>query len=206
MDIDPDKTSTVHLGFKPLPNASVTPAAPVDVPYLLYVGVRSGYKNFKNLLRAYASSSPLNRSLGLVCFGGGPFSRQELQYMDHLKIDKTRIVQVEGDDAMLAACYRNARAFVYPSLYEGFGIPPLEAMSASCPVICSSTGSVPEIVGDAGEYFDPEQVEDIRRAIETVAFDDERSDILRQLGKRQLTRYSWEKCAHESLQIYQSVL
>src|SRR5690606_17641996 len=79
-----------------------------------------------------------------------------------------RISQVGGDDAQLSLHYRKAAAFVYPSVYEGFGIPVLEAMSMGCPVICSNSSSIPEVAGDAAEYFDPYSIESIRGAIENV--------------------------------------
>jgi glycosyltransferase involved in cell wall biosynthesis len=90
-------------------------------------------------------------------------------------------------------------------LYEGFGIPPLEAMSQDCPVLCSTGGSIPEVVGDAAEYFDPENPDDIAHAIENVVFDKERSNTLRRAGNQQFKKYSWNRCAHETLKIYESL-
>jgi len=164
--IDPDKVSVVHLGYEVLDEGAVTNTADLTMnnsaPYILYVGDRIGYKNFKALLRAYAGSAWLRANFRLVCFGGGQFRSDELELMGELSIEHDHIEQVGGGDDVLAGYYRNAAAFVYPSLYEGFGIPPLEAMALGCPVICSNTSSIPEVVGDAGEYFDPEQDEAIR--------------------------------------------
>src|SRR5439155_12052756 len=104
-------------------------------------------------------------------------------------------------DEMLALLYRNAAAFVYPSLYEGFGIPPLEAMSVSCPVIASKTSSIPEVVGDAGEYFDPGNMESIRSAIESVLESPTRRDELVMKGRARCAQFSWARCAGETLTI-----
>jgi len=107
---------------------------------------------------------------------------------------------------VLAAHYQNAAAFVYPSLYEGFGIPPLEAMALGCPVICSNTSSVPEIVGVAGEYFDPEHIESIRTSVESVLQSTERRAELIQNGFKKCAEYSWERCASETLAIYRGIV
>jgi glycosyltransferase involved in cell wall biosynthesis len=95
---------------------------------------------------------------------------------------------------------------VYPSEYEGFGIPPLEAMSCGCPVICGGGSSIPEVVGAAGEYFDASNVESIRTAIERVALSDIRRSELISAGYAQCQRFSWDKCADETLNAYRLVL
>ena len=95
---------------------------------------------------------------------------------------------------------------VFPSLYEGFGIPPLEAMVNHCPVVSSNTSSMPEVIGNAAEYFDPYVEGDMRQAIERVVYSDERISILKRLGSERLPHFSWEKCAKETLQIYKSLV
>lgn len=206
LGINPDKTSTVYHGFRPFPGDGKELKPEIDSPYLLYIGVRNGYKNFRTFLKAYAASYQLNSHFSLVCFGGGAFNRNELELINDLKIDEKQVSQKDGNDETLAAFYKNAQAFIYPSLYEGFGIPPLEAMSQACPVICSSGGSIPEIVGDAAEFFDPKCLEDIIHTIENVVFDVKRLDTLKNLGNQQFKKYTWSRCAQETLRIYQSVL
>ncbi len=204
--INPDKTSTIHLGFSPFRCLSPNVKPPLNSPYMLYVGMRNGYKNFKTLIKAYANSQLLKQSFRLICFGGGAFGKDELAFINEQGLTENQIFQIGGNDELLAACYENATAFVFPSRYEGFGIPPLEAMSLGCPIICSSVGSIPEIVGSAGEYFNPNDPDEISQAIENVVFNEERSNVLRNLGYQQIKKYSWERCAQETLHIYQSLL
>lgn len=175
-------------------------------PYLLYVGNRGGYKNFEGLVRAYANSSYLRSSFLILCFGGGVFTRDELAIFQQLKLSDVHLRQISGSDDLLASMYKNAAAFVYPSLYEGFGIPPLEAMSLGCPVVCSNTSSIPEVVGDAGEYFDPNDIESMRVAIETVLQSTSRSQELAAKGHVRRSLFSWQRCANETLNVYRSIL
>ncbi|MGI8549160.1 MAG: glycosyltransferase family 4 protein, partial [Gemmatimonadaceae bacterium] len=152
--IDPERVSVIHLASS-LPSAA-TPARTGPRrdgrPYLLFVGDRRGYKNFSMLLDAMLLLPAGLRHVRLIAFGGGPFGTAELQ---HIALLGDSVVQVSGGDQALAELYSNAAALVYPSLYEGFGIPIVEAMACGCPVICSDTGSLPEVAGAAAEYCDP---------------------------------------------------
>ena len=118
----------------------------------------------------------------------------------------TNVKAVNGDDAKLANYYRNASLFVYPSLYEGFGIPPLEAMGYGCPVVCSNTSSIPEVVGDAAILFDPYSLDSISNAIETVLTNNHLRSSLISRGFEQIQKFSWKKCADETLDVYKKVL
>jgi glycosyltransferase involved in cell wall biosynthesis len=201
-NISPDKVSVVHLGFYS-PQTRGTPTEPlIDSPYLLYVGIRSGYKNFQRLLEAYARSPALRGQYRLVCFGGGKFSNTEVRQRKKLGLAADRLVWMGGSDKILMQLYRHAAAFVYPSLYEGFGIPPLEAMAHNCPVVCSTGGSISEVVGAAGEFFDPCDTDAIAQAIENATGPQERSTELRALGRQRITRFTWEKCACDTHAIY----
>ena len=113
---------------------------------------------------------------------------------------------MSGDDAVLCAIYRQASLFVYPSLYEGFGIPPLEAMSLDCPVACSNTSSMPEVVGNAAIQFDPYEVDSIANALEAVVTNSALQADLRQRGRDRLQAFSWDRCALETLNVYRKVL
>lgn len=207
VDIDPAKTSVVHHGFTLGPSASnvLTDPYSVGAPYMLYVGSREGYKNFTDLVRAYASSTVLRAEFKLVCFGGGRFTADEKALIASLGLSDSKIRQLSGDDAALAACYKGAAALVYPSKYEGFGIPPLEAMSLNCPVVCSAISSIPEVVGEAAEYFSPHDLDSMREAIHRVVLSETRGQELIALGQERLKRFSWGKCARETLNIYRAL-
>ena len=212
-DIDPAKVTVIHLGNS-LP-ARQEPAAgnlpPTDRvllggdEYLLYVGQRSGYKNFGALLEAFGRSPLLRQRFKLLCFGGGGFSAAERERIAALGVGE-RIIQRHGDDRALARCYHDATAFVYPSLYEGFGLPLLEAMGQHCPIFCSTGGSLPEVAGDAAVYFDPENVASLQAALEETLADPARTALLVACGDERIKRFSWEKCARETLEVYQRLM
>ena len=120
-----------------------------------------------------------------------------------LKIDKA--VQWLGcDDNILANLYAFAEVFVYPSKYEGFGIPILEAMHYGTPVITSNTSSMPEVGGKAAEYFDPYSIEDLCYKLDGLLDNKEKRKELLILGKEREKEFSWEKCVSQTLEVYKS--
>jgi glycosyltransferase involved in cell wall biosynthesis len=205
LGVDPAKTSVIHLGFS-LTKPLVEKEREGGRPYLLYVGTRGGYKNFEALLRAYAANPALQQEYDLVAFGGGRLSDDERALMGELGIHVDRVKQFGGDDAVLAGLYRKAALFVYPSRYEGFGIPPLEAMSFDCPVVCSNTSSIPEVVGDAAELFDPNSSDSTGRAIEHVLNDMVLRQDLVARGRERIKQFSWKRCAEQTLDVYRRLL
>jgi glycosyltransferase involved in cell wall biosynthesis len=204
--IEASRTSVVTLGFSPLPGGAAGSRRPFAEPYLLFVGKRGGYKDFETLLRAYAGAAALRREYLLVCFGDASFSRRELRMMGQLGIARERVRHAAGDDAALAVHYRHASLFAYPSRYEGFGMPPLEAMSLDCPVVCSNAASLPEVVGDAALTFDPGDAHALRAAMESALGSRDRAAELRRRGRERIKRFSWDQCARQTRAIYASVL
>jgi glycosyltransferase involved in cell wall biosynthesis len=168
--------------------------------YILFTGQRGGYKNFDNFIRAIA---PLlvKYNLRLICTGH-PFDKNETILLENLNIDD-RTTCTFVSEKNIADLYAKAIAFVFPSLYEGFGIPVLEAFSVGCPAILSNTSSLPEIGGDAAIYFDPYSIEDIHSAIEKVILSHGLQKELCDKGKEQAKKFSWEKCTKETMQVYQ---
>lgn len=197
-----ERTSVVYLGYS-LTNTHVSHVPNFERPYVLYVGQRNGYKNWQAVLQAFGQSRHLQRNFMLVCFGGGRLRSEELALIEKLRV---HVVQLGGSDEVLAGLYSSASAFVYPSLYEGFGIPPLEAMSLGCPVVCSRTSSLPEVVGDAAQTFDPSHPEDITSALESVLSDSRLASSLIAKGRTRAQTFSWAKCADETLAVYHDVL
>lgn len=204
-NVSRDKTSVVYLGFSLQQSVSQN-LQKQRRPYFLYVGNRGGYKNFKRLLEAYSSKSVLHNNFDLVCFGGGSFTNNEVLLLESLSLDSKKVRQIAGDDSILNALYKQAYMFIYPSLYEGFGIPPLEAMSFGCPVACSNTSSIPEVVGDAGILFDPYDIDAITDSMVKIVEDADCKSNLVQLGYERIKNFSWDKCASETMSVYMNLL
>lgn len=207
LNVPPEKTSVVYLAYEKFDmpdDDQMGVAANIKRPFILYVGHRGGYKNFRSLLKAVAASSALSSQFDIVCFGGGNLTRQEQEMIHAYKLDG-RVWQLSGSDALLGQMYCNAAVFVYPSIYEGFGLPPLEAMAQGCPVVCSNASSLPEVVGNAGEYFNPLDTDALRTALEQVLFSSGRRSELITLGQQRLPCFSWKKCAEETIKVYEKV-
>ena len=202
------KISVTHLGYSEAFTAAIPTqeVAPHGRPYLLYVGQRAGYKNFDKGLSAYASSRRLRSEFDFVAFGGPPFDSDELARIAQLQLDAGSVVRLTGSDSDLALAYRHARALVYPSLYEGFGIPLLEAMASGCAVVCSNVSSIPEVVGSAAALFDPNDIDSIRQALEDTCIDDEGRERLVAAGLKHVCNFSWDRCTADTLAAYRRVL
>ena len=170
-------------------------------PYFLYVGKRDGVKNFDRLLLAFARSTVLYPDFDLLCVGGDNFSSEELHTINNLGLNDN-VKHLNADDSLLASLYAGATVFVYPSLYEGFGIPLLEAMRCGCPVACSNTSCMPEVAGDAAILFDPLDYEDIRKALETIVQSQDMAYTLRKNGYEQEKKFSWDKCVEQTVMLY----
>jgi len=205
-NVPKEKTSVVYHGYTlSCSKTHITPANH-EKPFILYVGSRYGYKNFNLLLHAFASSKLLRNDFLIVCLGGGKASREETDLMNTLYLPSDCVKYVDGDDSVLAGLYASAKAFIYPSLYEGFGIPPLEAMAFGCPVVCANASSIPEVVGDAAHLFDPTDASDLQDAVEKVVFSSEYSSRLRAKGYERIKLFSWDKCADDTLLVYKKIL
>lgn len=202
-NVPEEKTRVIYLGNSIDPNVTSERIIPGD--YILFVGDRKGYKNFKLLLDAYSSLKDINNSYDLICYGGGPASLRELEFISSNNL-KEKVKFEGGDDKKLANFYKYASVFVYPSKYEGFGIPPLEAMSIGCPVIASNISSIPEVVGDGGIYIDPDSLEDMKTALTRILTDGDIKSSLIQKGFEQSKKFSWEKCAAEHLKFYKELV
>lgn len=206
LSVPEEKTSVIHLGHSLSGLKNISNPILTKKPYILYIGERRGYKNFNKLLLAFGCTKILKENFSLVCFGGGPFSANEQKTIFSLSLSNDDIFQLSGRDLLLSEVYSHARVFVYPSLYEGFGIPLLEAMSFGCPVACSNRSSFPEIVDDSAEFFNPDDQEEISAAIQNIIFNTDRANFLIAKGYERIRHFSWEKCAKQTLKIYENLL
>jgi glycosyltransferase involved in cell wall biosynthesis len=205
---DERKISVTHLGFS-IDNEKIIDENDRSKlngkPFILHVGSRAGYKNFSTLLQAYAASAQLRKDYDLISFSATTVNTDEMAMLQKLGI-QDNVHFVSGNDRQLAQYYQAATIFVYPSLYEGFGIPPLEAMHFGCPVACSNTSSIPEVVGAAAKLFDPSSSESIRAAMEELVSGKDVRDLHIELGYERLKMFSWDKCAYETSNIYKELL
>lgn len=204
--IDESKISVIHLGvdIDSFQSSKKNDTSISPQQYILYVGSREGYKNFKGLLEACSKSKVIKNKIKIIAFGGGSFNKYELERINELGFNERMVEQISGDDELLAILYSNALCFVYPSLYEGFGLPPLEAMAARCPVVSSNTSSMPEVINQAGIYFDPLNIDEIIFTLEKVILDSTLRSKLIQQGLKNIQRFTWEKCAIKTLQSYKN--
>jgi glycosyltransferase involved in cell wall biosynthesis len=172
--------------------------------YLLFVGNREGYKNFYFFAQAFAMIAEIEKNICIVCTGQA-FKDYELNFFDKLNI-RDRVLHFYVDDAKLVHLYKNAIAFVFPSMYEGFGLPVLEAFSCDCPVLVSNSSSLSEIGEDAVIYFEPKNISSLKQAIEKVLYAKEIRESLIKKGHLQLQKFSWQKTADATKQVYRDIL
>lgn len=198
------KITVTHLGFSKM-SAAEAPPFSSEAPYILYVGSRGGYKNFDTFLAAFASSTFLKNNFNIIAFGGGALSSDEVGLLEQHRIPLRQIHMATGDDSALGAAYKNATMLVYPSLYEGFGLPPLEAMNMGCPVVASNAGPMPEVAGGAAVMVDPYDLRAVRHAMEMVADSADTRAALTQKGYARAKDFSWERCAQETAAVYRQV-
>jgi glycosyltransferase involved in cell wall biosynthesis len=184
----------------------------IHYPFLLYVGRTNPQKNIPRLVEAFAvlrgeiQDQPLYRDLRLLIIGDEISRYPALRHaVIHSRVEDTvRFLGFVPIDT-LRAFYQAASAFVFPSLYEGFGLPPLEAMACGTPVVCSNVSSLPEVVGDAAEIINPENVFDIARGMREVLLNRTRRGLLVERGFEQARRFSWERTAQQVLDAYEEV-
>lgn len=174
--------------------------------YILYVGNRSVYKNFIPFIRSFAKVVQYHPNIKLVCTGI-PFSKREQSLFNSLKL-QDKIISIFASDEQLSNLYQHAVCFIYPSLYEGFGIPILEAYANNCPVLLNNTSCFPEIGKDSALYFQLNSQDDTLTDVLLKFLSDENNfrKYLISKGQERLKDFSWEKSATQLAQLYQSIL
>jgi len=180
----------------------------VRQPYLLYVGTIEPRKNLLTLIRAYDElmRTTTHRPQLVLCGGRGWLDSDVFNLVKELHLqDQVRFTGYV-DDADLPALYSSAEVFIYPSIYEGFGLPPLEAMACGAPVISSNATSLPEVVCEAGLMHDPGDFRALTKCIVQLFDDAAMHEYFRHAGMKQAARFSWERAARETQAVYNEVL
>ncbi len=200
-NVDPSKIEVIHLATSIL---SVIPEPVLGLPqqFILFVGERKGYKNFKTLAEALGKLK-LSSKVVLFCAGGGSFNQDEVKFIEEYGLE-TKIIQKNVSDSELAWAYKNAACFIFPSLYEGFGIPILESMSFGTPTILSETSCFPEIAGDAAIYF--KNTDELANAIGSVLNSEISLDFLKERALAHSSLYSWGRVAKQTSDVYRSLI
>jgi glycosyltransferase involved in cell wall biosynthesis len=214
---DPAKITVVHNGItrdaQPMhpvqARAAVRELLGWDGPFLLTVAnTRMPHKNLPRLVEAFArAAGEVDAGLRLVIVGGEPPAALQQAVARSLGPRAEQVV-FPGylERAGLLALYNACRAFVWPSLYEGFGFPPLEAMACGSPVVSSAASVMPEVLGEAAHYFNPTDPADMARAIREVLTDAGLRDRLVQRGTRQAAQFTWAEAARKTAAVYRDVL
>jgi glycosyltransferase involved in cell wall biosynthesis len=203
-DIPDEKIAVIHHGIDLTP-PEYGAIAGLPERYILYVGERVGYKNFNVVVEAFKALSKIHPELYLVLAGGHNLTAQENALLTVSRI-KDRTIQITASDAKLNTIYKNAQCFVFPSLYEGFGLPILEAFKNRCPVILSNSSCFPEIAGNrAALYFDPTSSVSLADQVQLILSDENKRSELIMQGLTRLSEYPIEKCVKKTLAVYRNV-
>lgn len=201
--IDPHKIEVIYHGNSIYYDKNIK----VDLPenYILFVGERSNYKNFIFMLLSLKEILSSDKSLKIICAGGGKFTDIEKKKISELEIE-SQVIQKYFEENELGAFYHNAICFVFPSEYEGFGIPVLEAMACSCPIVLTNNSSFPEVAGEAGIYFELNNLEDLKNKVDMLVKNKEARSEYIQKGLERSKLFSWEKAATECLNLYKATV
>ncbi|GHV48900.1 glycosyl transferase [Spirochaetia bacterium] len=204
LSIPESKISVIHLGIDKNISIESYENRLIEYPYILFVGQRHSYKNFRNIALAFSIISKKYSDLKLVCTGPA-CSKSEFKFIKSIQIaDKTMFFQ--ATEFEMYSLYHYAEMMVFPSFYEGFGLPLLEAMINKCPVICSDRSCFPEIADNAALYFNPSDLDSIVNCIEKVLMNTDLKKTLQEKGIERCNKFSWDTCAEEHLSFYSSLL
>jgi len=214
---NPKDVITTYLGIKEIKNMPIRQAQDkidimdelgkkfgIDWRYILFVGTLQPRKNIEKLVEAFSKIKDKNIKLVIVGKKGWLWEGIVGAPERYKVSERVKFLDFVGDKD-LPGLYKNATCFVLPSLYEGFGLPVLEAMQFGCPVLASNVSSLPEVGGDAAVYFDPQSAEDIAQKLDKVLSDEKLREEMIEKGKIQVKKFSWEKTAKETLSVLENL-
>ena len=214
------KTDLIELFNVPKNKITVTLLAPSFAPSrvsgslvktnffgnsLLFVGSRYGYKNFENFLKAFSISKFLKKNFKIIAYGGEKYGKYDYELIKKNNLTLKNIIFLNDKQFDLPFVYSNVSALIYPSIYEGFGLPLLEAMQSNCPVISSNGGSLPEVGGGGIKYFNPYDIENMSTVIEETLNSRQNLNQLIKYGINRYKKFSWSKCASQTMSIYKKI-
>ncbi len=199
------KISVIYHGYTVTPPSKESQLLSnhINTNYILYVGKRDHYKNYEFCIRSIAKILRTN-NIHIVCAGGGGWTDYEKDMHNELGIEN-HCIQLNVSDAELASLYKFALMFIFPSEYEGFGLPILEAFSNECPVLLSNSSCFPEIAGSAALYFENGRSEDLENKVKMLLYDTEKIRNFIENGREKLKQYSWKTCCQATLEVYKSI-
>ncbi len=205
-DVAPEKISPIYLGIDHQQFSNITETPPNETtPFFFYVGNTKPHKNLKRLVQAFELLLKEGYKYRLLFAGkkeGFRVNSDVEAYVAQTPLLRNHVSFLGAiDDATLLGLYTHAQALVYPSLYEGFGFPPVEAMRFGCPAIVARAGSIPEVCGEAAYYVDPLNIEDIAAGLKKVATDQALRQKLKSAGQTHAKRFTWDKCAEEHFEV-----
>lgn len=203
-------TKSIYLGIDhmpDIPDVGIVNGRPFDFPYILFVGVNDKRKNLGKIVDAFEIAKETVTDLHLIIVGkNGYYHEIADEKIDcsryHDSIHRLGFISNEK----LLSLYLNAEAFVFPSLYEGFGIPILEAMRIGCPVVTSNCGAMKEVAGKAAILVSPDDAEDISQGIVNLLNDKELREKLIETGKEWSNKFTWNRCAQETVAVYKELI
>lgn len=198
--VQKSKISVIHLGSE----SKIKKTNFKKKKIVLFVGSRIGYKNFINLIKAFAKSNYLKTNFKIVCFGGDKPNFEEMRLIEKLGLKKNVIFE-NGNDKKLNNFYKVSSLYISTSLFEGFGLTTLEAMRMGCPVICSNIPVFKEILDDACYYVDPKNIDNIKNKLEKLLRSKKEQKRLINKGYRIVLKYNWKKCIFKTSKIYNKI-
>jgi glycosyltransferase involved in cell wall biosynthesis len=204
LNVPAEKITVIHHGIEQeLPLATQTvPNLPAN--FILFVGERSNYKNFFRFINCCGQLANVYPDLHFVFAGGGPFQILDSHFIARLNL-QSKCIQLNVSDEQLNYLYQNATLFIFPSLYEGFGLPILEAFRAGCPVAASNTSCFPEVGGDAVSYFDPLNEQDMLVTLKKLLHDSNYRNGQIAKGLARVKLFPLHKQITETIALYKKV-
>lgn len=206
--ISPDKITVTHEAADDFDKAAAEMPFFADKTFIMGDGRPRPHKNLRRVIEAFAILHESHPDLYLMLTG----KRDQVSYAPYEELIRSlglenRVVQTDFiPDGQLKWAMQHALAYVWPSLSEGFGLPPLEAMLQGAPVVSSNASCMPEVLGDAAHYFDPTDPKDMARAIKDLIASPQLRETLKQKGKKQVAKYSWKRMAEQTLDVYEKTL